>query len=650
MKQPGHIWLGFIICLALILPTMGWLTYKAIELDALRAEDYRNTELARREAQLQERISSALWRLDWVLTSVIAAEVARPFYLYDSFYAGPNSHTDVADPSNLGFANFIPSPLLLEKKPFVKLHFQIEANNRFSSPTCPPQEQFEYALTCGADSEWISNACDALDVARRAFNFQQLLEKSSSTLIPYGDTTYSLPENQGGQSYSVSQILLQNSPGLENVFDQSVLNNSESDTQQAQSPTNKLDFQRNIIQQRANVEQQARNRATLAIVGNEFKEKMRLMTLNQLNDGAKVNEGVMRPVWVGEHLLLLRYVDFVQQRVVQCCWLDRTEIEKNLLSQVSDLLPHARLSPIYDMENPPTGRALATLPYEIVADLSNLPPNTNESLNDAIAEWSSGLRLSLWLAWCGLFLGASAIGLLLHGVIKLSERRAAFVSAVTHELRTPLTTFRMYAEMLADKMLPSDEKRQEYANTLRVESNRLSHLVENVLQFARLERGFRGGQRQSILIGDLVADIETRLQNRVDESKMQLVTEIDLAVAKTDVETIPSAIEHVIFNLIDNACKYAGDADDRRIHLTCSIQGKQLVFSVRDHGKGVHPCRARELFKPFRKSDQQAANSANGVGLGLALCTKLARDLKGVLCVDSSVTDGAKFDLKIPLR
>ena len=82
--------------------------------------------------------------------------------------------------------------------------------------------------------------------------------------------------------------------------------------------------------------------------------------------------------------------------------------------------------------------------------------------------------------------------MLLAGVVALSERRAAFVSSVTHELRTPLTTFRMYADMLARGMVPDAERRQQYLETLRTEAERLTHLVENVLSYARLERG-RGG-------------------------------------------------------------------------------------------------------------------------------------------------------------
>ena len=93
------------------------------------------------------------------------------------------------------------------------------------------------------------------------------------------------------------------------------------------------------------------------------------------------------------------------------------------------------------------------------------------------------------MGWGAVLFAVLAAAVLLHGVMTLSERRAAFVSSVTHELRTPLTTFRMYAEMLARGMVPDAERRQEYYETLQSESERLTLLVENVLAYARLERG-----------------------------------------------------------------------------------------------------------------------------------------------------------------
>jgi K+-sensing histidine kinase KdpD len=103
-----------------------------------------------------------------------------------------------------------------------------------------------------------------------------------------------------------------------------------------------------------------------------------------------------------------------------------------------------------------------------------------------------------------------------------------------------------------------------------------------------------------------------------------------------------------VFNLVDNACKYAPEADNRNIHLACRRQGSQVVLEVRDHGQGIAKKSARQLFRPFSKSATEAAHSAPGVGLGLALCRRLAKSLGGQLIINHNVDDGACLILQLP--
>ena len=111
-----------------------------------------------------------------------------------------------------------------------------------------------------------------------------------------------------------------------------------------------------------------------------------------------------------------------------------------------------------------------------------------------------------------------------------------------------------------------------------------------------------------------------------------------------------SAVEQILFNLVDNACKYAATATERRIHVEGQSDGRQVLIRVRDHGPGISPQDAKKLFKPFSKSVSEAAHSAPGVGLGLALCRRLARSLGGDLTLDHSVREGACFVLRLPVE
>jgi signal transduction histidine kinase len=342
-------------------------------------------------------------------------------------------------------------------------------------------------------------------------------------------------------------------------------------------------------------------------------------------------------------LILARRVQLGGETVVQGCWLDWPAIRSHLIEIVSETLPEAELVPVADSTDRSRvhlSRLLATVPARLVVPEASAEPAL-----------LSPIRLSLLGAWTFLLLGTVSVAVLLKGVVTLSERRGAFVSAVTHELRTPLTTFRMYAEMLARGMVPTAEQPQ-YLETLRVESDRLSHLVENVLEYARLERGRRSSRAESLTLKKLVERVWGRLSDRAAQGEMDLVMEVNDEAAEATVRTDPRAVDQILFNLVDNACKYARVAADRRLHLIVAATASAATFTVRDHGPGISAAAAKKLFRPFSKSVHEAAATAPGVGLGLALSRRLARELGGRLELASAAGPfegpGAAFTLHLP--
>jgi signal transduction histidine kinase len=376
--------------------------------------------------------------------------------------------------------------------------------------------------------------------------------------------------------------------------------------------------------------------------------------INRFNILGDVREGVMKAVWLGGELVLARRVAVGGREYIQGAWLDWPAIRQWLLESVKDLVPQADLAPVRPdtpadrsgwrstdigglmgregyLEEP--GRLLATLPVRLVPGA--VAPETEEGL--------SPLGLSLIVAWACVLLAGVAVVVLLWGTVALSERRAAFVSAVTHELRTPLTTFRMYSEMLAGGMVADEAKRRRYLDTLRIEADRLVHLVENVLAYARLERGRARGRTETVRLADLVGRIGPRLAERAGQAGFEFV--VEGAGADAAVRADPSAVEQILFNLVDNACKYAAGAADKRIHLVARAAGGRAALEVCDHGPGLSARDARRLFRPFSKSARQAAHSAPGVGLGLALSRRLAREMGGDLTLIPRPDDGACFAL-----
>jgi signal transduction histidine kinase len=348
-------------------------------------------------------------------------------------------------------------------------------------------------------------------------------------------------------------------------------------------------------------------------------------------------EQPLRAMWIGEQLVLARRVS--DRNLLEGAVLDWQSLREQLLEDIRrDLLPEAQLVPLGEDEVVDPTRTLASLPLKLVPG----PPPVAGSSGPGRT-----VCIVLGTAWAAVLLAALAGALSLRGVLQLSERRADFVTAVTHELRTPLTTFRMYTEMLADGMV-DESRRTRYLETLKAEADRLGHLVQNVLSYARLERTDSKRRAQAVPLGELMDRVEPRLQNRTGEAGMELVWEVPDPAGDCRVKVDPDALEHVLMNLVDNACKYAARAEDRRIHLRAEVDDDSVRLHLRDHGPGVSPEEAKRIFRPFRKSAHQAAQTAPGVGLGLALSRRLARRMGGNLALATDCPEGACFVLTLP--
>jgi signal transduction histidine kinase len=139
--------------------------------------------------------------------------------------------------------------------------------------------------------------------------------------------------------------------------------------------------------------------------------------------------------------------------------------------------------------------------------------------------------------------------------------------------------------------------------------------------------------------------MQPRLERRAARAGMEIIVEGDAQTALVWAD--PSVVEQIVFNLVDNACKYACRADNRRIIIHLSQDDRGPRITVRDFGPGVAADVRRRLFQPFSKSAEQAAESAPGVGLGLALSRGLARQLGGELMLEPSSGPGAVFALSL---
>jgi signal transduction histidine kinase len=477
----------------------------------------------------------------------------------------------------------VPSPLLTFNSPQIRLHFQYGPDGRLSSPQVPSGNMRDLAESRYLLPETIERASRRLDELGRLVNSKDLI--------------FALGTGEPAQSDN-AQVAMTYGPV---------------------SPSKSAN------------EYMMRSRST------KLAQNAAPAQATVLAARSTVSQGPLQAIWIGPTLLLARRVRVVEGTFYQGCWLDWEVIRRDLLASIVDLMPNASLEAAPAAAGPGPARMLAALPARLVS--GSIP-------DEPQPRWSPA-RLSLFLAWICVTLAAAAVAIVLRGALALSERRGTFVSAVTHELRTPLTTFRLYTEMLDEGMVTGADSQRTYLKTLRAEADRLGHLVENVLAFAKLERGRAADIHEIVAPEEMLDRLVPRLALRARQGGMDLM--VGPVKCEPRVRVDLTMVDRILSNLVDNAIKYGASAVDRRIHLDIAPLGRWLAVTVRDHGPGLQPGLMRRLFRPFSKSAQDAAQSAPGVGLGLALSRRLARAMGGDLRLQENGSSGACFTLTIPV-
>lgn len=219
-------------------------------------------------------------------------------------------------------------------------------------------------------------------------------------------------------------------------------------------------------------------------------------------------------------------------------------------------------------------------------------------------------------------LGLFAVYRMAFVTLQYAERRSNFVSAVSHELKTPLTAIRMYAEMLRDGLATDEAKRQSYYETITDESERLSRLINNVLEFSRIERG---GTDVSLTLGEIGPVLEEAvrtLRPHAERAGFELHLEIEPGLPSLRFDR--DGVVQLLFNLVDNALKYARAAERKEIVIDCRRAQGGVRLSVRDFGPGVARQHLSKLFEAFYRGENEMTRSARGTGIGLALVKDLA--------------------------
>jgi signal transduction histidine kinase len=240
--------------------------------------------------------------------------------------------------------------------------------------------------------------------------------------------------------------------------------------------------------------------------------------------------------------------------------------------------------------------------------------------------------------------GAAATWRLMRREAEMAQLKSDFVANVSHDLKTPLSVIRMFGETLEMGRVRDESQRQEYYRVIARESERLSRLIENVLDFARIEGGRRAYTLAPTAVEPVVRDALDAFEHPLASEgfKVEVRVPSDLPDVRMDGEAVAQALA----NLLDNAIKYSGDR--KALLVEARRVGGELAISVADEGIGIAPEEQGKVFEKFYRAGRSETQGRRGSGVGLALVRHIAEAHGGRVTLESTLGAGSRFTLWLP--
>jgi signal transduction histidine kinase len=235
---------------------------------------------------------------------------------------------------------------------------------------------------------------------------------------------------------------------------------------------------------------------------------------------------------------------------------------------------------------------------------------------------------------------------LLRRETEMARLKSDFVANVSHDLKTPLSVIRMFGETLELGRVPDDGRRREYYRVITRESERLTRLIDNVLDFSRIEGGRRRYERVPTAVEPLVRDTLEAFAYPLEQQGFEV--KVNVARDLPEVPMDADAVGQALANLVDNAVKYS--STERVITVEARREGERLALSVADRGIGVPPAEHARIFEKFYRVGQSETQGRRGSGVGLALVRHVVQAHGGEVTVQSAPGRGSRFTLWLPLQ
>jgi signal transduction histidine kinase len=255
--------------------------------------------------------------------------------------------------------------------------------------------------------------------------------------------------------------------------------------------------------------------------------------------------------------------------------------------------------------------------------------------------WAAGVVLMLLLV----LVSAYAVHRAISQELRVAQLQSDFVSAVSHEFRSPLTTLRTITELLAQNRITDEARRRQSYQFLDHETNRLHRLVEDLLDFGRMESGRKQYHLQAHDAFQLVKATVDDFSEEAEAHGFRIETNLGSTAAT--VQADEEAFRRAIRNLLENAIKYSPEC--KTVWVDGAVNDHQVSISVRDQGMGIDAREQREIFHKFVRGADAKKSGIKGTGIGLSMVHQISRALGGEIHLQSKVGAGSTFTIVLPL-
>ena len=229
--------------------------------------------------------------------------------------------------------------------------------------------------------------------------------------------------------------------------------------------------------------------------------------------------------------------------------------------------------------------------------------------------------------------------------VRVAELKSNFVASVSHDLKTPLALIQLFAETLELGRVRNPERAQEYYRIINTEARKLTRLIENILDFSRMEAGLRPYRTAPSDIGLVTRQVLDDMSSQFNQNQFDVRVEVEPGLPPVNVDE--DAVEQAIENLLANAMKYSGEA--RQIDVHVGRANSHVCVSIKDRGIGISRREQKRIFRKFYRVNSGLGGGPQGTGLGLAIVDHTMRGHGGFVRVDSEPDRGSTFTLHFPI-